>query len=109
MGGVIIIELNEKTIKVFFVLFMHSFNQLFRTNLLGTGTYHDWGAVCIIGAKVEALIARDFLKADPDIGLNIFNEVAYMYRAIGIGQGRGYNDFTRHKFSFLSCRLLRFR
>jgi len=41
----------------------------------------------VIGTKVEALIAAGLLEADPDIGLQILDEVAHMYRAVGVGQG----------------------
>ena len=34
-------------------------------------------------------MAAHFLKADPDVGLNIFNEMADVDRAVGIGQGAG--------------------
>ena len=56
--------------------------------------------MCVIGTKIKAAVTGDFLKTDPYIGLNILNQVAYMYRAICIGQSLGYNDFIRHIFPF---------
>jgi len=40
----------------------------------------------VISTKVEAVTAAHFLEANPDIGLEILHEVAYVYGAIGIGQ-----------------------
>jgi hypothetical protein len=40
----------------------------------------------IIGADVDAAIAHHFLKPDPDVGLQIFHEMADMNRAICVGK-----------------------
>jgi hypothetical protein len=68
------------------MLFVHSFDELFRGDLLCAGTYHNRGAVSVIGAEVETLIAADFLEADPDIGLQILHQMPYVYWTIRIGQ-----------------------
>ena len=66
--------------------------------------YHNGGAVCVVGAEVEALVAGHFLEPDPDIGLEIFDEVAYVDGAVCVRQGGGNDDFTRHRFpSFGNC------
>jgi hypothetical protein len=41
--------------------------------------------VSVIGAKVEALVAAHLLEADPDIGLQVFDEVPYMYGGVCVG------------------------
>jgi hypothetical protein len=41
--------------------------------------------VCIVCTKIQALIAADFLEADPDISLQIFNEVTYVDGTVGVG------------------------
>jgi len=77
---------------------MHALDEVFRGDLFGAGAYHNRGAVSVIGAEVEALIAADFLEADPDIGLEVLDQVSYVNWAICIGQSRCYDDFARHSF-----------
>jgi hypothetical protein len=48
---------------------IHAPNQFFGTYSRGTGAYHDRSPVRIVSAKIQALIAADFLEADPDIRL----------------------------------------
>ena len=70
------------------------FNQLFWRHIVLFGAQHDRGAVGIISAHVVAFVAAQFLEADPDIGLDIFYEVANVDGAVGIGQGAGDEDST---------------
>lgn len=53
------------------------------------GAEHDRGPVGIIAADIEARMALKLLKAHPDVGLDMFHQVAEMNRAIGVGQGAG--------------------
>jgi hypothetical protein len=50
--------------------------------------------VGIIGADVVTALPIQALEACPDIGLDLFHQVAQMNRAIGIGQGTGYQNVT---------------
>ena len=74
------------------MLLPNLFDELFRADAILLGTQHDRGAVRVVGAKIVAFMAAHFLKADPDVGLNIFNEMADVDRAVGIGQGAGDED-----------------
>lgn len=49
---------------------------------------HDGGAVSIIGAHVQTLMASGSLEADPDICLYLLQHMTQMKRRIGIGQCR---------------------
>jgi hypothetical protein len=69
MGGVVIVEFDKEVVEVCFVLFMHAINKLFGLDIFGPRANHNRGAVSIVGAEVETLIAAQFLEADPDIGL----------------------------------------
>jgi hypothetical protein len=51
------------------MLLVHPSNQFLRRYAGIAGAYHDGRTVGVIGAKVQALVAAGFLKADPDIGL----------------------------------------
>ena len=68
MGGV------EKTIVCFTIFF--SFD-------------HYGCAVGIVSADIGALLATELLEANPDVGLDVFQQMAEMNGAIGIGKGTG--------------------
>ena len=40
------------------------------------------------------LMSLHFLEADPDVGLDVFHQVAEVNAAIGIGQGGGDQDLS---------------
>ncbi|GEM21731.1 hypothetical protein NONS58_31830 [Nitrosococcus oceani] len=50
----------------------------------------------IICTDVIAFMAAHTLKADPDVGLDILYQVAKMDRAIGVREGAGNKNPTRH-------------
>jgi hypothetical protein len=66
---------------------MNVINKLFRAYTGLAGAYHNGSAVSIVGTEIKALIATKFLETHPDIGLEIFHEVADMYGAVRIRQG----------------------
>jgi hypothetical protein len=41
-----------------------------------------------------ALMPAHLLKSDPDIGLDVFDKMSEVDRAVGIGQGAGDKDFA---------------
>ncbi len=57
------------------------------TQLLGFE--HDRCAVGIVGAYVSAVHTAQFLEAHPNVGLDIFHQMAEVNSTIGIGQGAG--------------------
>ena len=85
------------------MLFPHAVDQLFRRQAFGFGAQHHRRAVGVVGADVmdfhggPVVIHLHALKTHPDIGLDVLNEMAQMYGAIGIGQCGGDEDATmRH-------------
>jgi hypothetical protein len=41
-----------------------------------------------------ALMPAHLLKSDPDIGLDVFDKMSEVDRAVGVGQGAGDKDFA---------------
>src|SRR5690554_2939572 len=72
-----------------------SLDQGFGGNALLLGAQHDRGAVGIVGAYIVALVANALLEAHPDIGLDVFQQVAKVDRAVGVGQGTGNQNLAR--------------
>ena len=104
MRAVVIVETDQKIGKVSLVLLVHCRDQLFRLDSILASAQHDRRAVCVIGADVIAFMALQSLKACPYIGLNVFNQVAQMYRPVRIRQCTGNEYFSlRSHIQRLSC------
>ena len=80
------------------MLFAHAGNHVFGGDALFFGGKHHGRAVGVVGAAVVAFVAAQFLQAHPNIGLDMLDHVSEMNRAVGIGQGRGNEDFAGHDF-----------
>ncbi len=89
VGAVVIVEADLESGEVALVLGLHLLDLLLRRDAFLFRLEHDGGAVGVIGANVQALLAAQLLKAHPDVGLDVFQKVAQMDRAVGVGQGAG--------------------
>ena len=96
MGAVIIVVADEKAGEVGEVLFAHFGNHVFGRDALFLRGQHHGRAVGVVGAAVVALVAAQFLKAHPNVGLDVFDHVAEVDAAVGIGQRGGNEDFACH-------------
>ena len=94
MSAVIIVESDPKIRKVLQVFLVHAFDQCFRGNPFGLRAQHDWCAMSIVGAYVDAFVTAQLLKARPDVGLHVLEHMADMDRAISIGQRAGHQDLA---------------
>ena len=98
VGAVIIVVADEKAGEVGEVLFAHFGNHVFGRDALFLCGQHHGRAVGVVGAAVVALVAAQFLKAHPNVGLDVFDHVAEVDAAVGIGQRGGNEDFACHGF-----------
>lgn len=96
VGGIVVVKAHMKTGEVALMFGAYPCNQLLRADAFGLGTQHDWRAVGVVGAHVVHLVALHFLKANPDVGLNVFDQVAQVNGAVGIGQGGGNKNSASH-------------
>ena len=48
----------------------------------------------VIGTDINAAMFAELLEANPDIGLDVFNQMPKVNRPIGIGQCCGNEDLT---------------
>ena len=65
----------------------HVGNNLLLGAAFGPGPDRDRSAVSVVGADIDCPVADHFLKPDPDIGLQILNEMADVNMAIRVGKG----------------------
>ena len=72
----------------------YAVDQLFRRDAFLFGAQHDRRAVGVVGANIVAFVALHLLEAHPDVGLDVFDQVAEVDAAVGIGQSRRDQDFS---------------
>ena len=90
----VVVKSHMEVAKVTHPFHINARYRLFWSDTLFLGVQADGSAVGIVGADVGAQIARKFLEAYPDIGLDIFHQVTHMQRAVGVGQGAGDKYFA---------------
>ena len=49
----------------------------------------------IVGAEIAAVVAEEALEADPDVGLDVLDQVPDVDRAVGVGEGGGDEDLAQ--------------
>ena len=50
--------------------------------------------MCVRGANIRALVAAKLLEANPNVGLQVLNQMPHMNWPVGIGQGAGDENFS---------------
>ena len=73
----------------------HPGDQLFLAKLFLSGADHDGGAMRVVGADVDAPLPAEFLEADPDIGLQILDQMSDVYVSVGVWQSAG-DEYPPH-------------
>jgi hypothetical protein len=94
VGRVVVVEGDAEIGKVALVRFTDAGNQLLGADALLLGAQHDGRAVGIVGAHVMTFMVAQFLKAHPDVGLDVFDQVPDVDGSIGIRQGTGDQDLA---------------
>ena len=89
VSAVVVVEIHLEVGKVPLVVRFHLGNLLLRGDAVFLGLEHDGGAVGIVSADIGALLATELLEANPDVGLDVFQQMAEMNGAIGVGKGTG--------------------
>ncbi len=93
---VVVVEADVEAGEIARVLAMDARDQRLRRDAFLLGAQHDRRAVRVVGADVPALVAAHLLEAHPDVGLDVFDQVAEVDGAVGIGQGGGDEYLARH-------------
>ena len=74
----VIVELHAEVREIVDELPGKSFGQFFRRNAELAGLEHDRCAMGIGCADVNAVMATELLESDPDVGLDVLDEMAHM-------------------------------
>ena len=67
----------------------HVCNQILLAAALGPGSDHDRRAMGVVGTEIVSPVASQSLEPDEDVGLDVFDEVAEVDVAVGVGKRRG--------------------
>ena len=76
MGAVVVVKADAKGGKVGLMLPGNPLDEGFRGDAFLAGTQHDRGAVGFVGAAVPAFVAAHLVEAGPDVGLDVFHQMA---------------------------------
>jgi hypothetical protein len=90
MRAVPVVKADVKPIEIFFATCGDIGHKLLGRFASFFSRNHDRRTVCVICAHEIDLVALHPLKTNPDIGLDIFHDVADVEFAVGIRQGRRY-------------------
>jgi len=101
IGRAAVVECDVEGAEIVVMLLPHPRDQLLRRDAFLLGAQHDGRAVGVVGAHVVAGIAAHLLEAHPDVGLDVFDQVAEVDAAVGVGQGGSDEDFAGHVAGFL--------
>jgi hypothetical protein len=86
MRRVVVVEADEEAVEVALVFPPHAIDELLGRDAFLLGAEHDRRAVRVVGAHVVHLVSGHLLEADPDVGLDVFDEVAEVDAAVGVRQ-----------------------
>ena len=94
MRAAVVVELDVEVGEVALVRRLHLGDQLLLAAAFLAGADHDRRAVRVVGADVDAAVAAQLLEPDPDVGLDVLDQVADVDVPVGVGQGGGDEDAT---------------
>ena len=85
-----------KTIQIFFTARCNVGHKLLGRHARFFSRNHDGSTVCVVCAYKIDVVALHALKSHPDIGLDVFHDVADVELAVGIRQGGGNKKLAGH-------------
>ncbi len=92
LGRVVMVESDAEILEVALMGHLHRCDELFRRDACLFGGEHDRRAMGVIGAHEVHAVAHQALRAYPDVGLDVTDQMAEVQMAVGVGQGIGDQD-----------------
>ena len=92
MRRMVIIESNVETGEVASMLGADPLDELLRADAFLFGLEHDGRAMRIVSTHVVTFVTTHLLEPDPDVGLDVLDQVADVDRSVGIRQRAGDQD-----------------
>ena len=105
VSAAVVVVLDLKALEISLVLFARLSDHLFFRAAFFASSDHNRGAMRVVGPHKHTAVPAQLLKADPDVGLNVFDQMAKVDRAVCVGQGGGHQDFSFCHFVYLSIKI----
>ena len=86
VGGVVVVERDLEVGEVLQVRLVAARNELLRRNALGARADHHRRAVRVVRAHVHAFMAAHLLETDPEVGLDVLDQVAEVDVPVRVGE-----------------------
>ena len=97
VGAVPVVKRDVETVQVRLAPCCNVGHKLLRCLARLFGRNHDRRAVGVVGTDEVHLVALHALEPHPDVGLDVFHDVADVEVAVGVGQGGGDEELAgRH-------------
>ena len=92
VGAAVVVENDVESGEVVQVGLVHPGDQILLRDSLPPGTDHDRRAMGVVGAHIDATVPPQPLETDPDISLDVLDQMAQMDGTVGIGKCAGDKD-----------------
>ena len=89
VGRVPVIKPDMKTVQVLGAFVGVAFHQRLGRDVFGFGLEHDGRTVRVVGTHKMYGMTRHSHGSDPDVGLDVFHDVADVEGTVGVGEGGG--------------------
>jgi hypothetical protein len=93
------VELDPESGEVALMRLAHFRDQILFAPPFGLRTNRNGGSVGVVSTDVKTTISHQLLKPDPDVGLEILDEVAEMDVSVCVRKRRGNKDFSHGRES----------
>ena len=98
MGAAVVVEFDVESGKIADMGLAHGGDQFFLAYALLLGPDHYRRAVRVVRANINAAMAAELLKTNPNVGLQVLHQMSDVDMAVGIRQSAGDQDFSHIKF-----------
>ena len=98
IGAVPVVKTDVKAIQILFAPCGNVCHKLLRGFACFFGSNHDGCAVGIVSTHKFHIVALHALKAHPNVGLDVFHDVADVKSTVGVGQGSGDEKLACHGY-----------
>ena len=95
MSGVVVVVADVEAAEILRVFVAQPIDQHLGPHAFALGQQHRRGAVGVVRANVDALVAAHTLKPHPDVRLDVLEQVPEMNGPVGVGQGAG-DEYAAH-------------
>src|SRR5690606_33485993 len=95
IGASKVVKLDLKSSEVPFMMGLHLGDHFLFTAALFLGAHHDGGAVGVVSTNIKDSMPPRLLKTDPDVRLEVLDQMSQMNVPVGIGERARHKNAAR--------------